>query len=211
MGGNVVTAGTSLVGAGGGEEKIEVESRLAREAARERPDLDWVRLDGRPFRMGSELRGRDSVPVHPVVVPSFDILRTEVTVAQYRVCAQAGKCGQPTPNSKQATCNWGLADRDGHPLNCVDWRQATAFCSWAGGRLPTEQEWEAEASNKGSREYPWGGERPECAERGKAELLEWSASDLRAQGLHLAGDLDATDRLLDGALAEVVGDDVRGR
>ncbi|MBW2701239.1 MAG: SUMF1/EgtB/PvdO family nonheme iron enzyme [Deltaproteobacteria bacterium] len=32
----------------------------------------------------------------------------------------------------------------------------------AGGRLPTEKEWEAEASNNGSRKYPWGDEKVSC-------------------------------------------------
>lgn len=49
-----------------------------------------------------------------------------------------------------------------HPANCVDWNQATAFCAWVGGRLPTEDEWYAEASNRKTRTYPWGNQEVTC-------------------------------------------------
>ncbi len=88
--------------------------------------------------------------------------KTEITVAQYRECVNAEKCGTPKDKQADKSCNWGYADRDSHPINCVDWNQANAFCGWAGGRLPTEQEWEAEASNGGQRKYPWGNETATC-------------------------------------------------
>jgi len=92
----------------------------------------------------------------------IDFTRSEVTVAQYRACVKAGRCTAPKTKSYDKYCNWGWSDRDSHPVNCVDWNQATAFCAWAGGRLPTEDEWYAEASNKGSRQYPWGDEEVTC-------------------------------------------------
>jgi len=92
----------------------------------------------------------------------IDFTRTEVTVAQYRACMEAGLCTGPRTRTEDMYCNWGWPDRDTHPINCVDWSQATALCAWAGGRLPTEDEWYAEASNKGSRQYPWGNEAATC-------------------------------------------------
>ena len=90
--------------------------------------------------------------------------RSETTVAQYRACVEAGKCESKhhLDKSDSKYCNWGYSDRDNHPMNCVAWYGAEQFCEWAGGRLPTEQEWEAEAGAGGSRMYPWGGENPSC-------------------------------------------------
>jgi len=45
------------------------------------------------------------------------------------------------------------------PLNCIDWLEATAFCAWDGGRLPTYAEWYyAATGGPEQRVYPWGNE-----------------------------------------------------
>ena len=44
------------------------------------------------------------------------------------------------------------------PVVNIDWWSAYAFASWAGGRLPTAEEWEGAASGQGRRIYPWGDE-----------------------------------------------------
>jgi len=92
----------------------------------------------------------------------IEFARSEITVAQYRACVNAGSCEKPRTKDDNKYCNWGYSGRDSHPINCVDWNQANDFCNWAGGRLPTEDEWYAEASNGGKREYPWGNQQPTC-------------------------------------------------
>ena len=82
-------------------------------------------------------------------------------MAQYRGCVEAKACTAPASGEY---CNWGKADRDEHPVNCVDWLQASVFAKWAGGRLPSQAEWEYAARSGGrDQTYPWGDEPATCA------------------------------------------------
>jgi formylglycine-generating enzyme required for sulfatase activity len=124
----------------------------------------------------------DEIPVHTVTIGyDFDMLKTEVTVAQYRDCTHGNtnpamepcvnlhQCGATIPKEDPNTGevaqfffhNWGREtnDRGDMPANCISWEEATYFCTAVGGRLPTEAEWEYVASNGIDAEiypYPWG-------------------------------------------------------
>ena len=113
--------------------------------------------------MGSDSGESDELPVHQVTVPAFEMTMTEVTVAQYQACVDTGACTEPDDFTVDSYCNWGQAGREDHPVNCVDWFQAVAFCSWVGGRLPSEAEWEYAARGGGQDiTYPWGNDSPSC-------------------------------------------------
>lgn len=127
-------------------------------------------------------------PQHLVRLSTYCLDLTEVTVAQYAPCVQTGSCRASatqlsTFDSLDLTffsryCNWTSPDHLNHPMNCVDWMQADAFCRWAGKRLPTEAEWEYGARGSDGRIYPWGNELP--TERllnawGGGDWRHWSA------------------------------------
>jgi formylglycine-generating enzyme required for sulfatase activity len=126
-----------------------------------------VRIQGGVYTMGSDEGPVDEKPMHRVIVPPFDIDRTEVTVAAYQRCVSAGVCSATTgyaPLDILAYCNAGHPERQNHPINCVSWDQARIYCSWTGKRLPTEEEWEYAARNRGRKiRYPWGDGAATCA------------------------------------------------
>jgi formylglycine-generating enzyme required for sulfatase activity len=101
----------------------------------------------------------DEKPYHSVSVPAFMIDKYAVTTGEYRRCMDAGVCTAPHSGS---SCNHGVPDGDRHPINCVDWSQAKAYCAWAGKRLPTEAEWEKAARGTDGRKYPWGNDSLDC-------------------------------------------------
>ena len=54
-------------------------------------------------------------------------------------------------------CNGGIPGRETHPVNCVSFDEATAYCAAYGKRLPLEEEWEwAVRGGPKAMRYPWG-------------------------------------------------------
>ena len=104
----------------------------------------------------------DEKPQRQVYVGAFSIDKHEVTVDEYRACLTVGKCSKPRISSDNKYCNWGSSRSGKHPINCVDWSQASAYCEWAGKRLPTEAEWEKAARGTDGRLYSWGNQAPSC-------------------------------------------------
>jgi formylglycine-generating enzyme required for sulfatase activity/tRNA A-37 threonylcarbamoyl transferase component Bud32 len=124
------------------------------------------------FEGGTMVQGRndgptDEGPAHTVSVAAFRLDAREITVAQYAACVARGAC---TSAGTDEECNAGRPGRDAHPINCVDFDQAAAYCEAAGERLPTEEEWEFAAREGGTGLFPWGSATPTlesvCFQRG---------------------------------------------
>lgn len=124
-----------------------------------------------------------ATPAREVTLPAFTIDRTEVTNRQYRrfLAESTGhaRCHPDEPKGKDHTPRYY---RDFHPLLArpdyaqlapfgpqsfthddqpvvgVDWWDAWAYAAWAGGRLPSADEWEAACRGTDGRGWPWGNE-----------------------------------------------------
>jgi formylglycine-generating enzyme required for sulfatase activity/catechol 2,3-dioxygenase-like lactoylglutathione lyase family enzyme len=154
--------------------------------AQSKIDFDWVTIPAGPFWMGSDKNDDPNaydheLPQFRLDLPAFRMARTPVTVAQFAHFVEA--TGYQTTAEKVGTAQvwittgwkevkgayWrqprgvgsDVRQKQDHPVTCVSWQDALAFCAWAGVRLPTEAEWEKAARGIDGRIYPWGNEPPD--------------------------------------------------
>ncbi len=116
---------------------------------------DLIFIFGGEFTMGSDDYS-DERPPHRVQLDSFWIGRTEITNRMYR------QFQVETNHRPSDFANDKLYDADDQPIVGVDYSDASAYCEWADGRLPTEAEWEYAARGTDNRTYPWGNEKPDA-------------------------------------------------
>lgn len=109
-----------------------------------------VQIPAGEFSMGSDhpQSDVDERPARQVYLDAFLIDKTEVTWRQFRKFADSRQ--YPLPPAPL----WGRLDD--YALSHATWEDARSYCSWVGGRLPTEAEWEKAARGDDGRDFPWG-------------------------------------------------------
>jgi len=100
---------------------------------------------------------KDDTPARKIRVDPFYMGESEVTNERYAAFLKATRRKPPYQWVKGQIPN----GKDKHPVVNVSWDDATAYCAWQGGRLPTEAEWERSCRGltEGSK-YPWGDTNP---------------------------------------------------
>ena len=108
------------------------------------------------FTMG---HGNADNPAHRVILSDYWIYSTEVTNQQYSVCVAQGRCNPPDSTDNPGFGGFQSLNK---PVVGVTHDQARAYCSFMGGDLPTEAQWEKAARGSDARPYPWGTSDPSC-------------------------------------------------
>jgi formylglycine-generating enzyme required for sulfatase activity len=135
-------------------------------ALSENDDVPMILIPAGEFRMGStedqmssflkDFEGiqfnafQAEIPQRQVGLHAYYIDQYEVSYRHYRAFLES--TGQDTP----AFWENERFHKPDHPVLGVTWYDATAYCTWAGKRLPTEAEWEQAARGSQGYAYPWG-------------------------------------------------------
>jgi formylglycine-generating enzyme required for sulfatase activity len=136
------------------------------------------------FQMGSSKYMVES-PVHRVLLLSFGLGKTPVTVAMWNEYSMAKLSGvmPPEPDPKgfdgAKKFNIGWKDLD-HPIVNVSWDDCRKFCTWASEisglalDLPSEAQWEyACRGGVSGQDFPWGGALDDASVRRLITLNAW--------------------------------------
>jgi formylglycine-generating enzyme required for sulfatase activity len=125
----------------------------------EEPDIEltWQSVPGGSFAPGAvHLRAASEL----TVLGDFELAEREVTNATFWQCTSDGICSEPYDCHGLEREQLFQADL---PVVCVNALQAEPVCAYAGGRLPSDLEWEYAMRNGGQDvEFPWGDALMNC-------------------------------------------------
>lgn len=149
------------------------------------------------FTMGSSSGIQNEKPAHTVALDDYWIDQTELTNAMFRMFVEATgyttdaekvshslayQSGRSLPLAQKwkqvPGADWlhpqgpgsSIDGLENHPVVQMSWNDATAYCKWADGRLPTEAEWERAARGNDERSYPWGNNPPGAEQANSADV-----------------------------------------
>ncbi len=185
------------------------ETLIVQATAAASPPDGFVYVGSGKFPLGEGRATAATGPVQEVETDAYFISRREITVGQYREFLAAYKdhsrCGDDEPGSKKerghTPDSWSDRLDSETPVRKVDWYDALAYARWAGGRLPTEPEWEKAAGwnpvtgkktiyphgdeyGSGTGASPWG------AEGMGSGVIEWVADWYRSYPGGTAKDIE---------------------
>ena len=141
---------------------------------------DFVKIDEGTYSIGE--KGHSTNPKREVVVQQFEISRYEITNEKFKQFVEATGYVTLAERNKDSfvfrlgldefewtqdsTANWrfpngvaygGIEDKMNHPVTCISFIDAEAYCKWANLRLPTIEEWEIASIKEGiDRRYYFG-------------------------------------------------------
>ncbi len=186
-------------------EPYEPAAVRSQRPSRSVDDEERITIPDGAFTMGTNDRRSaydNERPAHEVHVGTFAIDRFPVTARRFAAFIEEGGYSRAEWWSSQG---WEWVQETGHGapqgwtprldggwdvfrlgrfmpvhpaeiVQHVSYWEAEAFCRWAGGRLPTEAEWEKAAAwdpaAKRSRTFPWG-ESPPSPDRANLDVLGW--------------------------------------
>jgi S1-C subfamily serine protease len=90
------------------------------------------------------------------IAVGYEITTFEITNAQYGACVRAKVCVAAKRTINSDIDFKPIFFEEEYPVVGVSFSEAERFCTWIGGRVPTEEEWEKAARGTDGRRYPWG-------------------------------------------------------